>query len=131
MKTRPKKTLFKKVLTVSTCFLVVGLAALYVGFSLWIGSDVRQTVRAAMAQYEGDNVLALMAFVKSPDHSLRERNHAVWALGQLGDRRALPTLVALHTGEPCEHDSDLCQRELGKAIELIEGGMNLTALVWR
>jgi hypothetical protein len=72
-----------------------------------------------------------MRYVEDTSHSLRERNRAVCALGQIGDRRALPVLQKHYSGKPCDHGSALCQRELGKAIELVEGGVNATALVWK
>jgi hypothetical protein len=59
--------------------------------------------------------------------SLRERGMAVWALGELRDRRALPVLKAHYTGGKCDHATDLCQYELGKAIMKIEGSWNLHA----
>jgi hypothetical protein len=55
----------------------------------------------------------------------------VWALGHLGDARALPVLESHYTGGPCDHSRLLCQRELEKAIRLSRGGLNLPALVWR
>lgn len=119
-------------------WLVRGLAAVvalavvaYVVVSLMIGSGVRAARDAAMEVHGGDQAPALLAFVETPTHSLPERNRAVWALGQLGDPRALPVLERHFTGGPCEHERALCQRELAKAIELCRGGTNVTALVWR
>jgi len=60
-----------------------------------------------------------------------KRNHAIWALGQLGDKRALPSLEKLYTGEPCDHSKYVCQYELKKAIKLCRGGLNITAWTWR
>lgn len=52
---------------------------------------------------------------------LRERDMAVWATGELKDRRALPVLKAHFTGRGCDHNRDLCQYELRKAIMKIDG----------
>ena len=71
--------------------------------------------------HPGDDVAALLDYVQSDAHSLRERDHAVWALGQARDRRALPVLEGYRTGKSCDHDRDLCQYELGKAIALCQG----------
>lgn len=131
MQTNTRKTLLKKALLVSAAVVIAGVGVAYVSVSLWIGSDVKKTAREALRQHKGDRVEALIAYAQSSEHSLRERNRAVWALGQLGDRRALATLTNLRTGRPCDHDSELCQRELAKAIELVEGDLNVTALVWR
>jgi hypothetical protein len=109
------------------------LGAAIVGIALFAGawgflhfsiqSDVDEFSARAQASFPspGDDVSALIAYVQSDRHSLRERNHAVWSLGQLRDSRALPVLEAAFTGEPCHHDVALCQRELKKAIALCRG----------
>ena len=115
-------------------FLVIlgGLTvAAYITISFMIASGVRAAETAALRETPGDPVVALIAYVDTPSHILRERNRAVWALGQLGDRRALPVLEKYFTGEPCRHDEALCQRELAKAIRLCRGGVNPTAFLWR
>ena len=114
--------------------VVAGAALAILGFvSLaWqIGSDVRATGDAAVQEYGGDRVDALIALAGSPTQGLSSRNRAVWALGQLGDRRALPFLEKEYTGEPCDHGRMLCQYELQKAIRLCRGGTNAPAVVWR
>jgi hypothetical protein len=118
----------------------IGIAAVaacvfaFVLLSLTIGYHVRAASSKAIAEHSGDRVTALMAYVSSDSHSLRDRNRATWALGQLGDARALPLLERLHAqheGEPCDHDRYLCQHELNKAIRACSGGTNLSALIWR
>ena len=107
------------------------LLAAFVAISLVIGVDVRAVARAAMEQHGGKAVEALMACVDDPRQSLVERNRAIWALGQLGDPRALPVLLKHYSGQMCDHAIGLCQRELRKAIKLTTGGVNITALIWR
>jgi len=68
-----------------------------------------------------DDVAALLDYVQSDVHSLRQRNSAVWALGQARHPRALPILEGYFTGEPCDHARRLCQRELSKAVALCKG----------
>ena len=109
----------------SICFAFLFIVYLWVGFD--IRSGVKQISAEATQQYPGDRVEALIAYVKSEDHSLRKRNLAVWALGQIGDKRALPMLTASYTSRPCNHDSLLCQHELQKAINLCQGDINATA----
>ena len=114
--------------------VAIGLAlgaALLVGSTWLIGSGVHAASEAALVEHPGDRVLALMSYVESPNHTLRERNRAVWALGQLGDARALPVLEEHVTGKDCEHDRLLCQYELRKAIRLCRGATNIAAFVWR
>ena len=43
------------------------------------------------------------------------------ALGQIGDRRAVPVLERFYTGNACRHDEFLCQKELSKAIDRCNG----------
>ncbi len=56
----------------------------------------------------------------------------VWALGQLGDQRALPFLRSLATGQSCDHETNLCQGEIQEAIQKLESNsFNLPAFLWR
>ena len=71
--------------------------------------------------HPGDDVAALLDYVQSEAHSLRERNQAIWALGQARDSRALPVLEGYLSGESCDHAGRLCQHELGKAVALCKG----------
>jgi hypothetical protein len=107
------------------------VVAIYVGIGVWIGNDVRQVSRTAQSRSTGAPVTALCTLVTDDDVGYELRNRAVWALGQLGDRAALPVLEPLYTGDECRHDSALCQHELRKAIMACRGGVNVTALVWR
>jgi hypothetical protein len=114
---------------VAAAAALMGVAFLSVCWT--IGAGVRATGKGAILEHGGDRVTALMTYLESSSHSLPERNRAVWALGQLGDARALPVLQKYYTGKPCDHGRMLCQRELKKAIQLCRGGMNLTAAFWR
>jgi hypothetical protein len=117
----------KKALIYGTlCFLAVLLVA-FVMVCWSIRSSVIDMSAEAVSQYPGDRIEALMAYVDSEDHSLRQRNRAVWALGQIGDKRALPVLEKYYTGGPCDHVNSLCQEELGKAIKACNGSFNATA----
>ncbi len=90
----------------------------FLSLDVWIQLAARDNGTAAMRQFPGDGIDALMALVQSEQHTLKDRNRAVWALGQLRDRRALPVLLTYYTGGPCDHNRYLCQRELKKAIAL-------------
>ena len=88
---------------------------------------IRKTVReyAAEAQktcpHPGDDLAALIESFQSDAVDIRQRNHAIWALGRLSDRRALLALQAAYTGGRCEHDKYPCQHELEKAIKRCGG----------
>ncbi len=108
-----------------------GLFLAFLAFSLLIGHQVREAVAAAQDLEQGEPVAALMAVARSPEYTLKQRNNAIWALGQLGDARALPILENLHDGQECRHQDALCQHELRKAIDGCRGGVNIGAVVWR
>ncbi|MFC1700684.1 hypothetical protein ACFLZ0_00845 [Patescibacteria group bacterium] len=96
----------------------------------WIGYGVREQCSIAQTKYQGDCVEALMqSFEKE------QNNSVVWALGQLGDNRALPLLQSYYTGEikktKEKWDEGLSQYELKKAIKLLDGGFNASAIIWR
>lgn len=99
--------------------LLLGVAALgSIRWNIQSGLD-EWCARAQEAHpYPGDDVAALIAYVQSDSHSLRDRNRAVWALGQARDERAFPVLQAFITGEECDHSNHLCQSELKKALAL-------------
>ncbi len=105
--------------------------------SLWIELHVKKTCEMATRKYPGDKVEALIMFVKSKEngyraHRYRTNNHAFWALGQLGDKRALPSLRKLVTGGPCDHETNLCQGEIKEAIQKLERDQfNLPKFLWR
>ncbi len=100
-------------------FLMVAVLGV-VGFAWWIQIDAYQMGTAAMKEFPGDRVEALIAVVDSNRHPFSERNRAVWALGQMRDPRGLPVLRKYYTGLPCDHARYLCQSELKKAINLCE-----------
>jgi len=110
---------------------VILLAIVYVSISLVIGRGVRSISETALRDFPGDRVSALMALVESDRHGFRDRNRAIWALGQLGDARALPMLERHYTGEESDERIELSQYELKKAIVLCKGATNISAFVWR
>jgi hypothetical protein len=110
--------------------VAAGLGTVWL-IGLAISSAVHAASEAALLEQPGDRVLALMAYVESPKHTLRDRNRAIWALGQLGDARALPVLETNFTGRDCDHARALCQYELRKAIRLCRGATNVAAVAWR
>jgi len=117
----------RKILTygVLPCFAFLLIAFVMICWS--IRSSVIEISAEAVHQYPGDRIEALMACVDSENLSLRQRNRAVWALSQIGDKRALPMLEKYYTGGPCDHKNALCQRELSKAIKACNGAFNATA----
>jgi hypothetical protein len=85
---------------------------------------VRRAVHDARERFPGDDVEALIAQATAAEAPLDERNRAVWVLGELRDRRALPALRALYVQQACDHERLVCQREVRKAIAKIEGELS-------
>lgn len=97
-----------------------------------IGLSVSQKCEVAQDRYQGDCVESLISYLDDEENSLRSRNSAIWALGQIGDERSLPVLEKYYTGnipdrEPI--DGVISQYELEKAIDLVSGGFNITKLI--
>jgi len=120
--------------------LIVGCAAgaglLFLTFGVMcvaIGGGVAGVLERARDNYSGDDTDALIAMMNAGDIPLKDRNRAVWALGQSGDQRATVHLEKLLTGGPCDHAhaSAVCQYELKKALRQCRGGINITRWAWR
>ena len=115
------------------CRGALGLAGL-VGFAallVVIRYAAQRYADKAVARFPGDRVEALMSVVDCEGCPLEDRNHAVWALGQMAAEPALPVLKAHHDGRKCTHDTRLCQHELKKAIRMIETRRERDGLVGR
>ena len=72
-----------------------------------------------------------MVLVESEQHTYRDRNRAIWALGQLGDPRVLALLQKHYTGKDSDEKNELSQYELEKAIVLCKDATNIGAFAWR
>lgn len=118
-------------------FLSVGLGIFFLFFfitNVWIGYEAKNLCQNARWQYGGDCVEALIAQLDDGNQGYRARNHAIWALGQFGDSRALPVLQKYYTGNIPDREplgGTISQYELKKAINLASGGVNITAWAWR
>lgn len=102
---------------------------------IWIGHEAKRLCQEAKWEYQKtDCVEALMATLDDEKQGYRTRNHAIWALGQFGDDRALPLLQKYYTAnipdrEPL--DENISQYELKKAMDLTSGGTNIASWMWR
>lgn len=113
-----------------TIFVVIAAAGLLF-VALAIGSGIDSNSRMAQTMFPGERVEALIAVVDCQNCSLKDRNHAVWALGMLAEKRALPVLQKYYTGKKCDHGRFICQYELRKALNLAAKGHNPSAFLWR
>jgi len=126
---------FEKALIVGLPIGILILAAILAVSLFAIFSDVKSICTEAQTEFEGDCVDALMALVESDKFGYREKNKAIWALGQLGDERALPLLEKLYTGEVQEKPFDpsrrIVQYTVKKALKQCRGEFSLTRWMYR
>jgi hypothetical protein len=112
---------------------LVALAAAGLGWMLLsISSSVRETIRIAQRDHPRpkDDLGALVAYLDSGTHALKERELAIWTLGRLRDARALPALEKYYTGRQCDHRTTICQYELVKALRLCGTAMPIHDKEW-
>lgn len=128
----------KKILNKFMFLGVIGISILMLFFviaSVWIGFDVKRQCKDAKNEYRSEKCVdALITLLKDEDRGFSARNSAIWALGQLGDKKALPVLESYYTGNIPDREplnETISQYELKKAINLTSGGKNITAVFWR
>ncbi len=84
-----------------------------------IYTGVKNVCVEAKQEFGQDCVQSLILFIRSDGHSQKQKIHAVWALGQLADKDAIPFLEDLQKEYTCEDDpkkSKICY-EIYKAIK--------------
>ncbi|HUW22278.1 MAG TPA: HEAT repeat domain-containing protein [Candidatus Bathyarchaeia archaeon] len=101
---------------------------------LVIYESVKANCLKAQKEYQVDCVDALIKLVQSESKTVREKNLAIWSLGQLADEKALPLLYELNQSLPeqerCVYGSYLCKYEIQKAIKWCETG-NVTNWMYK
>ena len=131
-KSRLRRIFLRTIFTALAIFIIV-----VISFSLWIELELKNICEEATKNYTGDKVEVLMMSLETDTYGLdtqlyKKNNRIVWALGQLGDKRALPFLNNLATGKPCDHKTNLCQGEIQEAIRKLEADkFNLPKFLWR
>jgi len=103
------------------------IVSLFIAMRIWIGHGIKDRIALAEKQYPGKAEDALIAYLSDTNNSPKERSDvAIWTLGQIRSKKALPVLYELYKDDPegktCKgrHDSVLCQYEIHKAIVSIE-----------
>jgi len=95
----------------------------------YVEKRVQETCKMATTIYPGDRIEALINVSKSRNSCTTDRSRALWALGQLGDKEALPYLIENFEGI---EETDICVYEAQFAIEKIENeSFNLPGFLWR
>lgn len=108
----------------ATGILLIILVFIAVLYAI-IFKEVRGTCLRAETVHKKDCVNSLILVLEDPERNIKEKNDAIWALGQLADKRALPKLKSLYTGQIPEREplnKVISQYELRKAIRWIENG---------
>ncbi len=111
----------KRFILIGAASLILILFGTFIGLRIWIAGEANSIARDAAKVFHSNKTKALIALIESEDYSLKEKNNAIWALGVLKDKQALPTLESMVTGLKCNHDSEICQYEINKAILKIKG----------
>lgn len=127
-----KKQLVQSIIFIGVTGLGI-LLLLLVVLSTWIRSDVKTHCQDAKRTYGGDCAEALISMLNDNNQSFRSRNSAIYALGQLADSRALPTLQSYYTGNIPRRESlhkTLSQYELKKAIKWCKEGNITSWMYW-
>jgi hypothetical protein len=107
-------------LTVIFCFIILMMPFFR------IGHDIKENISIAQQRYPGTTEDALIAYLVDTTNSPHDRGMAIYSLGQIHSKKALPILKGLYKNDPkgktCyrKHDSVLCQKEIHTAIETIE-----------
>jgi hypothetical protein len=93
---KKKSKFFKRLI-----LIIILLFAISIGYSFHsIFRGVKDITYQAKSKFGNDNVQALISLANSNEFSFKLRNRAIWALGQIGDKRALPTLNRLNSKIP-------------------------------
>lgn len=128
-----RKLSFKKIVFLVTA-LFLSLILIFFFFTfLTIYSKVKSTCLKTQKEYNVSCVDSLIKLTQSDKKTFREKNTAIWTLGQLADKKALPTLRSLYMGKVPRkesYDKTLSQYELKKAITWCEKG-NITSWMYK
>lgn len=108
----------------STALILIVIFAM----NVLIKYTVKKNTAVAEEKYSLNGEDALISFLLDETNSAEERTHiAVWTLGRMRSKKALPVLEGLYRNDPegitCKnkHNKIVCQYELYKAIKLIKG----------
>ena len=126
------KRIITDILMPAIVFVGIGAIPVFLVFMMVMQSDIRAICANAKIQYGESCVPSLMKLVEDESAPYRQRNKAIWALGQLREQKALPVLEELYSGEIPEKESldgGISQYELEKAIRWINDG-NVTSWMY-
>jgi hypothetical protein len=110
------------VTSITIIFLVFGTLTT---FRIIIMKGIKENISITKKNHPGNSEDALLAYLADSTKSAMDRSKiAVWTLGQIKSKKALPVLKSLYRNDPegktCKHNSEICQYDLHKAIVSIE-----------
>ena len=124
-----KSRLPVRILFWGTSFVVATILVFLFAVSFYIELRVQRSCEIAATSYQGDEIQALIAMIKDEDGCSKQKARALWTLGQLGNKRALPFL-RVNYGD--REEDDLCIHEGQFAIlKIEEERFNLPGFLWR
>jgi len=127
-----KKNLKKIILILVASVSIFAIILFFCSFMV-IYQDVKDNCLEVQKEYGDDCVSSLIKLVQSENHTARSKNSAIWSLGQLADKKALPFLYELDKSllpqEKCDLDKYLCKYEVQKAIKWFQKG-NITSWMY-
>ena len=102
-----------------------GIFSIY--YTVW------KTCSSAKENYGGKCQRALIKVLEDEKTSPREKNDAIWSLGQMADQKSLPALEKIYAGKVPEEreplDQVVSQYEIEKAIRWCKNG-NVTSWMY-
>ncbi len=121
--------MIKKIIII---IIIIGVLAVTSGFfSLFY--TVRKTCDSAKEKHGGECRTALVAVLEDEEASPKEKNDAIWALGQMAEPESLPALEKIYAGKVTEGREPLnevvSQYEIDKAIRWVKNG-NMTSWIY-
>ncbi len=112
----------KKIIIILVSIVVLVIAS---GF-FWIYLTVSKTCDSAKEKHGGKCQKALVKVLEDEKANPREKNDAIWALGQMAESESLSALEKIYVGKVPEGreplDKVVSQYEIEKAIRWVKNG---------
>ena len=124
----------KKIILKLTLAVIIFGVVIFVGGIFSIYYTVWKTCDLAKEKHGGKCQPALVKVLEDEKASPREKNDAIWSLGQMADPKSLPALEKIYAGKVPEGreplDEVVSQYEIEKAIRWCKNG-NITSWMYK
>lgn len=120
-----KNKKLKRILIFSIISIVLLFFALVVSIYSILFLEVRRNCNKAISEYKTTCQEALIKTFQSNNTTIREKNDAIWTLGQLADKNSLPFLKSIYKDMMPDREplnKVISQYEIRKAIKWSEKG---------